>query len=91
VAVPATGHTAFVVNAISGTVTPVTIATGKPGKAILIGAYSYPTSMTLAPSGPVAIVVSGYAGQVTLISTQTMRVIKTITVGDYPVAAAIAT
>ncbi len=90
VAVSASGRTAFVVNSISGTVTPVSTATGRAGRVIPIGVYSYPTAITLAPSGTTAVVVSPYAGQVTLISTTTMQPIATITVGNYPVAAAVA-
>ncbi len=90
VAVSASGRTAFVVNSISGTVTPVSTATGRAGRVIPIGVYSYPTAITLVPSGTTAVVVSPYAGQVTLISTTTMRPIATVTVGDYPVAVAVA-
>jgi YVTN family beta-propeller protein len=84
------GQTAFVVNTISGTLTPVSVATGRSGRPITIGLYSYPTDIELAPSGPTAVVLSPYAGQVTLVNTASRRAIATVTVGSYPVAAAIA-
>ncbi len=90
VAIEASGQTAFVVNTISGTVTPVSIATGKAGSPILIGTYSYPTAIELAPTGATAVVVSPYAGQVTLLNTSSRKAIATVNVGSYPMAAAIA-
>ncbi len=88
-AVAIAGQSAFVVNTISGTVTPLSVATGKTGRAILIGTYSYPTAIQLAPAGPTAVVISPYAGQITLLDTATRKVVATVNVGSYPVAAAI--
>jgi len=51
--------------------------------------YSYPTAITLAPSGHTAIVVGSYAGRVTLIDTRTRRATARIAMGAYPVAAAV--
>jgi YVTN family beta-propeller protein len=79
-----------VVNTISGTVTPVSTTSGQGSRPIRVGIYSYPTAITLAPSGPISVVVGTYAGRVTLINTRTRHAIAWITVGSYPVAAAIA-
>ncbi len=90
VAVGPSGATAFVVNTISGTLTPVSVTSGKPGKPISVGLYSYPTAIELAPSGAAAVVVDTYGDQVTLVNLRTGRALKSINVGSYPVAAAIA-
>ena len=87
---PTRAATAFVVNTISGTVTPVSVASRRAGRPIGVGAYNYPTAISLAPSGPIAVVVGTYGGQVTLINTSTDKAVATVTVGSYPVAAAIA-
>ena len=89
-AVAITGGTAFVVNTISGTVTPVSTRTGHAGPPIPAGVYNYPTAITLAPGGGTAVVVGTYAGKVTLIDTRTRRAVAQVKVGAYPVAAAIA-
>jgi YVTN family beta-propeller protein len=75
------------VNAISGTVTPVSTTTGRAGRALSVGAYSYPT--TLAFAGSVAVVLDTYAGQVSVIDTRTEHVYAPITVGDFLGAVAI--
>ena len=90
VAISALGATAFVVNTISGTLTPVSVASGQPGRPIPVASYGYPTAIELAPSGSTAVVVDTYSGQVTLVSTGSRRALSTITVGSYPVAVAIA-
>jgi YVTN family beta-propeller protein len=54
------------------------------------GVYTYPTVITLAPSGHTATVVGSYAGKVTLIDTRTRKATAHITVGAYPVVAAVA-
>jgi YVTN family beta-propeller protein len=89
-AIAISGTTAFVVNTISGTVTPVSTRTGRAGPPIPAGVYNYPTAITLAPSGGTAVVVGTYAGKVTLIDTHTRRAIAQVKVGSYPVAAAVA-
>jgi YVTN family beta-propeller protein len=89
-AIAISGDTAFVVNTISSTVTPVSIRTGRAGAPIPAGVYTYPTAITLAPSGHTAIVVGSYAGKVTLIDTRTRKATAHIAVGAYPVAAAVA-
>jgi DNA-binding beta-propeller fold protein YncE len=90
IAISRSGKTAFVVNTISGTVTPVSTATGRPARPIPVGIYSYPTAITLPPSGSTSVVVGTYAGQVALVNTRTRHTVARITVGSYPVAAAIA-
>jgi hypothetical protein len=79
-----------VVNTISGTLTPVSTATGVAGHPIRTGIYTYPTAVGLTPSGATAVVVGTYAGRATLVSTRSRKVIARVTVGLYPVAVAIA-
>jgi len=90
VAVTPSGQTALVVNTISGTITPVAVASGRAGRPVSVGLYSYPTAIELAPSGTTAVVIDSYGGQVTLVNVRTGRALKSINVGNYPVAAAIA-
>lgn len=75
------------VNTIDSTVTPVSTGTGKAGQPLSVGAYTYPTAITLA--GQTAVVVQPYNYTVTLINTKTGHVYPSITVGGYPVAAAV--
>lgn len=77
-------------NTISGTLTPVTIASGQAGRPVSVGLYSYPTAIEVAPAGALAVVVDSYGDQITLVSTSTRRVLTSISVGSYPVAAAVA-
>lgn len=86
-AVAVSGAQAFVVNNISGTVTPLAAATGRRGPAVSVGLYSYPTVMTV--TGSTAVVLDTYGGQISLFSTRTRRVHPPVTVGDYPVALAL--
>ncbi|HEY6526274.1 MAG TPA: alkaline phosphatase family protein [Solirubrobacteraceae bacterium] len=92
-AVAVTGQTAFVVSTISGTVTPISTSSGgaggRAGHPISVGAYSYPTSITLAPGGGTAVVLGTYDGTVRLLNTRTHAAAKPIKVGGLPVAAAI--
>ncbi len=78
--------TALVANSASATVTPVSLATGKPGKAIPVGA----DPAAIAVSGHTAYVVDRGAGAVTPIDTVTRRPGRPIRVGADPVAIAIA-
>jgi len=89
VAITKSGQTAFVVNTISGTLTPITLASGHAGKPVSVGLYSYPTAIALAPAGSTAVVVDTYGDQVSLVNTTSRRTLKSINVGSYPVAAAI--
>ncbi len=81
------GTTLYVANSGSGTVTPVDTSTGKAAAPLDVGAYTYPTAMTLA--GQTAVVAEPYGYTVTLIDTKTGHVYPPITVGSYPVAVAI--
>ena len=58
-----------------------------PNAPLNVGAYTYPTVITLA--GQTAVVVEPYGYTVTLIDTKTGHVYPPVTVGSYPVAAAI--
>jgi YVTN family beta-propeller protein len=90
VAIPRRGDTAYVVNTISGTVTPVNTRDGRAGRPIRVGTYTYPLAMTFAPSGTTAVVIGAYAGKITLVNTQTRKAFAQIAVGSYPKAAVIA-
>ena len=89
VTVSPSGAAAYVVNVISGTVTPVAAGSGAAGRALSVGLYDYPTAISFEHSGAAALVVDTYAGQVTPVNTATGHVYPAITVGNYPVAAAI--
>ena len=88
VAITTGGPTAYVVNSISGTLTPLAAAgnTARAGAPISVGLYSYPTAAAI--SGSTAVVLDTYAGQVSLVNTETRHVYAPITVGDFPVAVA---
>jgi DNA-binding beta-propeller fold protein YncE len=83
------GRTAFVVSTITGTVTPISTASGRAGHPISVGTYSYPTAITLAPRGGLAVVLGTYDGTVRLLNTRTRTASKPIKVGALPIAAAI--
>ena len=78
------------VNTISGTLTPIATASGRRGRPVSVGLYSYPTTIGLAPGGKTAVVLDTYGGQVSLVNTRTHRARPPVTVGGYPVAVAIA-
>lgn len=84
VAMSPSGGTAYVVNTISGTLTPVSTATGVAGRPVRTGVYTYPTAIELTPSGATAVVIGTYVGRATLVSTRTGKVTARITVGLYP-------
>jgi YVTN family beta-propeller protein len=86
-AVAVSGSQAYVVNNIAGTVTPLTISSGRRGSAVNVGTFSYPTGMAV--TGSAAIVLDTYGGQVSLFSTRTWHAYAPITVGNFPVALAI--
>jgi YVTN family beta-propeller protein len=81
------GATAYVANYGSGTITPITTATGKPGKPIKVG--SHPDAIVVAPNGKTIYVLNGGSGTMTTINAGTLRTTHTIDVGKDPVAAAI--
>jgi DNA-binding beta-propeller fold protein YncE len=76
--------TLYVDNQISGTVTPISVATKTPGKAIKAG--SGPTNMEITPNGKTVYVVDSGArvGTVTPISTATSTPGKPIKTGNTP-------
>jgi YVTN family beta-propeller protein len=79
--------TAYVVNAGSGTVTPINTATGKPLKAIRVG--TDPGAIAITPDGKTAYVVNSGSNTVTPIRTATNKAGKAIKVGIGPGAIAI--
>ena len=83
------GATAYIVNTISGTITPVNVAHGHAGKAIPVGTYAYPTQIIPASHGRTAVVLGTYAGTVRLVDTRAHSASAPIKVGAFPVAAAV--
>ncbi len=67
---------AYVVNQMSGTVTPIRTATNTAGKAINVGKYPYAIAIT--PNGKTAYVVNTFLSTVTPIFTATGTVGKPI-------------
>jgi YVTN family beta-propeller protein len=86
-AIAVSGTTAYVVNTIDGTVTPVDVRTGKAAGPLNVGAYNYPTVITI--TGQTAVVIEPYGYTVELINLKTRRVFPPITVGAFPTAVAI--
>ncbi len=89
VAVAPSGRTAYVANSISSTITPVDIASGRAGRPISVGRYSYPSALTVAPGGGTVVVLGTYAGTVRLLRTRTGAVTPAIAVGGYPTSVAV--
>jgi YVTN family beta-propeller protein len=83
------GATAYVANTISGTITPVDVASGRPDKPISVGTYAYPTQIIPAGDGRTAVVLGTYAGTVRLLDTRARSGSGPIKVGALPVAAAV--
>ena len=77
----------YVVNTIDGTVTPVDVTTGRAARPLNVGAFTYPTVITV--TGQTAVVLEPYAYTVVLINLKTRHVLPAITVGAYPTAVAI--
>ncbi len=88
-AVAVGGQTAYVVNTISGTITPVS-TNGRTSRPISVGIYSYPTAIAIAPGARIAAVVDTYSGQLSLVNLRSRHAAHPITVGSFPVAVAIA-
>jgi YVTN family beta-propeller protein len=86
-AVAVSGSEAYVVNNISGTVTPLATSSGRRASPVSVGLYSYPTGMVI--TGSTGVVLDTYGGQISLFSTRTRHAYAPITVGDFPVAVAI--
>jgi YVTN family beta-propeller protein len=89
VALSPSGATADILNTISGTITPVDVASGRAGKAISVGTYAYPTQIVAAPDGHTAVVLGTYAGTIRLLDTRAQSASGPIRVGALPVAAAL--
>ncbi len=87
-AVAVRGASAYVVNTISGTLTP--ISGGRAGRPISVGRYTYPLDVAFGPGRMPAVVLDTYSGQVTLVDTRARRALRRVKVGRYPVAVAIA-
>jgi hypothetical protein len=86
-AIAVSGTNAYVANTIDGTVTPVDVRTGKAARALNVGAYSYPTALTI--TGQTAVVLEPYGYAVVVINLTSRHVYAPITVGGYPSAVAI--
>jgi hypothetical protein len=82
VAFSQSGATGYVVNTVSGTVTPVSAATGVARKAISVGTYSYPLTITMITNSSLAAVVDPYSGQISTINLATGAARKPINLGD---------
>ncbi|HTU30769.1 MAG TPA: alkaline phosphatase family protein [Solirubrobacteraceae bacterium] len=89
VTLSASGRTAYVANSISSTVTPVDLKSGRAGRPVGVGGYTYPSAITVAPGGRAAVVLEAYAGAVRLLWTRTRVVSTAIHVGGYPSAVAV--
>jgi DNA-binding beta-propeller fold protein YncE len=90
--VAVSGSEAYLVNNISGTVTPIAISSGRRSQAVSVGAFSYPTGSSptgMAITGSTGVVLDTYGGQVSLFRTRTRHAYAPITVGDFPVALAV--
>jgi hypothetical protein len=71
-----------VVNAVSGTVTPIDTSTGATKRAISVGVYSYPLTVTMIHGSQIAEVVDPYSGQISPIDLTTNTARKPINLGD---------
>jgi YVTN family beta-propeller protein len=89
-AVAVSRRTAWVVNTISGTVTPINTKTRRAGRPVSVGVYAYPTEIALVPGTSEAVIVGTYGGKVAVLNTRTQRTQATTRVGRYPVAVAVA-
>ena len=82
------GGTAYVVNTISQTITPIRTRTRRAAAPIHLGGFSYPTVLVLAPIGHLAIALGTYSGRVTLVDTVHPRSVTKLVVGRSPVGIA---
>jgi YVTN family beta-propeller protein len=80
-------QTAFVANSVSGTVTPVGLATRRAGRPIRVG--KDPQAIAVTPDGRTAFVANAGSGTVTPVDTATRRAGPPIRVGRDPVAIAV--
>ena len=70
----------------SSTVTPIAIATNRPGSPVTVGAG--PRAIVMTPGGRIAYVLNWVGGSVTPVDTVTGDALAPIPVGSYPVAIA---
>lgn len=89
IAITPDGETAYVASYASGTVTPITIATGTAGSPITLGTGPGADAIAITPDGKTAYVVNQESGTVTPVTTATNTAGTPITVGEYPSAIAI--
>ena len=87
VAVTPDGHTVYVANTVSGTVTPIATATNVPGVPIKVG--SGPDGVAITPDGHAVYVANAGSGTVTPIATATNTPAAAIKVGLLPRGAGI--
>ena len=80
-------RTLYVASFGAGAVTPVDVRTGKAAGPLNVGAYNYPTVITI--TGQTAVVIEPYGYSVELINLKTRRVFPPIAVGAFPTAVAI--
>jgi YVTN family beta-propeller protein len=80
-------QTAFVANSVSGTVTPIGLATRRAGRPIRVG--KDPEAIAVTPDGRTAFVANAGSGTVTPIDTATRRAAPPIRVGRGPGAIAV--
>ena len=84
IAITPSGKTAYVASGDSDTVTPISIATGRPGHPIKVGRG--PAAVAVTPDGKTVYVANGLSGTVTPISTATNTAGPPIRVGGEPTA-----
>jgi YVTN family beta-propeller protein len=82
IAITPDGKTAYVTNADSGTVTPISTATNRPGKPIKVGRE--PVGIAITPDGKTAYVANYYSGTVTPVRTATNTTERPIKAGRGP-------
>jgi YVTN family beta-propeller protein len=87
VAITPDGRTAYVANYGSNTVTPISVATGRPGPTVPAG--QAPNSLAVTPGSTKVFVVGGDSETVTPITAATGRAGRGIPVGYSPAAVAI--
>ena len=82
-------ETAYVVDAGSGTVTPVDVSTGVAGPAISLGAGSGPRGIAIGPTGRMAYVTTTFADTVTPVDLGSGTAEPAIPVGSSPEGVAV--
>jgi YVTN family beta-propeller protein len=88
IAITPDGKSAYVVNYVPGTVTPIDLRTHEPGEEIPVG--DEPWAIAITPDGRTAYVANRTSGTVTAIDTETNAAGPDIPVGELPGPIAIA-